>query len=434
MIRSLAGVVAFVVAGLPGSAQLAVADAQAWREDLRFLAREMERTHKNLYHAISREEFAGRVESLDARIPSLERHEVVVELMRIVAAVGDGHTNLNPARDPKIGFHVLPVAFAYFGDALYVRAARERELVGAQVLRIGERDAADLFALVREVTGRDNDYGARFWAQRFLAMPELLHALRITTSPAEVPLTVSGEHGERTVVLRTFDPVVPLEGHAVKDFDRREGWIDLRDLGGRPDPPWIRGASTPYHVERIGELLYVQVNQVGDTGTETFAGFAERLRSEIAATKPAKVALDVRLNQGGDGTLIPPLIRALIQSEEIDRKGRLFAIIGPGTWSAAQMLVDALEKYTNVTFVGEPTGSKGNAYGDSRRIVLPRSGLTVRASIYWWQDWFPTDDRVATMPEIAAPLTFAAYRDGVDPAVEAILAAKPPESPSGKSR
>jgi hypothetical protein len=350
--------------------------------------------------------------------------------MRIVAAVGDGHTNLNPARDPKAGFHVLPVVLAYFADGLYIRAAREseKELVGAKVLRIGDRGAAEAVALVREVTGHDNEYGARFWAPLFLAMPEVLHALRITTSPAEVPLTLSGPAGERRVVLGTFEPVEPLEGLVGKEFDKRPGWVDLRDLGGKPDAPWVRGASTPRHIERIGELLYVQINMIGDTGEESIAEFAGRLRSEIDASKPAKVALDLRLNQGGDGTLIPPLVRALVQSEEIDRKGRLFAITGPGTWSAAQMLVDALEKYTNVTFVGEPTGSRGNAYGDSRKIVLPHSGLTVRASIYWWQDWHPMDDRVATMPEIAAPLTCEAYRDGVDPAIEAILKSKPPES------
>ena len=137
-----------------------------------------------------------------------------------------------------------------------------------------------------------------------------------------------------------------------------------------------------------------------------------------------KVAIDLRLNRGGNNTLIVPLIRALIQSERIDHKDRLFAIIGPATFSAAQMLAGALEKYTNVTFVGEPSGSKGNAYGDSRKITLPNSGMTVRASIYYWQDWHPQDKRDAIVPGIPAPLTFDAYRDNVDPALEAIALIK----------
>jgi hypothetical protein len=44
----------------------------------------------------------------------------------------------------------------------------------------------------------------------------------------------------------------------------------------------------------------------------------------------------------------------------------------------------------------------------------------VRASIYYWQDWHPQDTRDAITPRIPAPLTFEAYRDNVDPAIEAI--------------
>ena len=211
-----------------------------------------------------------------------------------------------------------------------------------------------------------------------------------------------------------------MTGDTATLFNRREGWIDVRDLSGRPDPLWLRGSGDAFHFELAGNLLYVQINRVGDKTDETLAHFAGRVRDEIAATKPEKVAIDLRLNRGGDGTLIVPVIRALIQSMSIDRKGRLFAIIGPATFSAAQMFADALEKYTNVTFVGEPTGSKGNTYGDSRKIVLPNSGITVRASIYYWQDWHPMDRRDATIPQIPAPLTFDAYSNNIDPALEVI--------------
>src|SRR3982751_2960769 len=89
--------------------RLAVIAASLWRDDLHFMVPEMERTHKNLYHATPREEFAARVAALDARIPSLQRHEIIVEMTKIVAAVGDGHTNISPARDAKIGFRTLPI-------------------------------------------------------------------------------------------------------------------------------------------------------------------------------------------------------------------------------------------------------------------------------------------------------------------------------------
>jgi len=273
---------------------------------------------------------------------------------------------------------------------------------------------------VKTMIGCDNDQGARYWAQYLLAMPEVLHALGITRALEDVPMTLVTGHGDENVVLHSFAPVEIMAGDTVTLFARREGWIDVRDRSGRPDPLWLRGMGDAFHFEHAGNLLYVAINRVGNKKDETLARFAQRLRDEIAATKPQRVAIDLRLNRGGNGTLIVPLIRALIRSESIDRKRRLFAIIGPATFSAAQMFADALEEYTNVTFVGEPTGSKGNAYGDSRKIVLPNSGITVRASIYYWQNWHPMDRRDATIPQIPAPLTFDAYRNNIDPALEAI--------------
>ena len=82
---------------------MSAADAQAWRDDLHVMAQAMEKTHKNLYHAISRDGFVAKVDALDARIPTLARHEVIVEMAKIVAAVGDGHTSIYPTRDARSG-------------------------------------------------------------------------------------------------------------------------------------------------------------------------------------------------------------------------------------------------------------------------------------------------------------------------------------------
>lgn len=397
-------------------------EARLWRSDLRVMAAELEKTHRNLYHSISREDFARRVETLHARIPSLARHEIIVALAQIVAAVGDGHTNIYPTRDPAVRFRSLPVSFTYFGDDLRIRAAHEsqRLLVGSRVLTIGDRDVAEADAAVRTMIGHDNEHGARYWSQYLLAIPEVLHALRLTSALDDVPLTVEQDGLVRKVVLHPFEPVEIMAGDTATLFNRRPGWIDARDATGTPDPAWLRRTHERFHFEHLGSLLYVQINQVLDDEHETLAAFAGRLRREIASTRPEKVAIDLRVNRGGNGTLTVPLIRSLVQSEEIDRKGRLFAIIGPATFSAAQMLVDDLERYTNVTFVGEPSGSKGNVYSDSRRITLPGSGLTVRASVYYWQYWHPTDARRATEPHLRAPLTFDAYRANDDPALQVI--------------
>jgi tetratricopeptide (TPR) repeat protein len=91
------------------------------------------------------------------------------------------------------------------------------------------------------------------------------------------------------------------------------------------------------------------------------------------------------------------------------------------------MLVNELERYTNAIFVGEPTGGKPNSYGDSRRITLPNSGITVRVSTLWWQG-DERDRRPWTAPQIAAGLTFEDYRSNNDPALNAALTDVPRKS------
>jgi hypothetical protein len=397
-------------------------EVRAWRADLRYMAAEMERTHRNLYHSVTREQFARLVDALDSRIPLLARHEVIVALAQLVAAVGDGHTNIYPTRDLVVGFHELPVTLTFFGDDLRIRAAHriQQSLVGARVVRIGSMNVSDAYSAVKTMIGRDNEQGARYWAQYLLGIPEVLHALKITPTAADVPLTLMTDAGTESVVLHPFGPVRMMAGDTATLFDRRDEWVDARDQAGQPDPAWLRHTDDLFHFEHVGRVLYVQINQVLDKPTETLARFAGRLHDEVTATRPAKVAIDLRLNRGGNGTLTAPLIRALIQSQNVDVEGRLFAIIGNATFSAAQMLVDELEKYTKVTFVGEPTGSRGNVYSDSRRITLPNSGLTVRVSVYYWQYWHPADQRTATAPQIPAPMTFEAYRANEDPSMTAI--------------
>ena len=80
----------------------------------------------------------------EERVPDLTREQVIVELARIVAAIGDGHTYMN-LRSPEVGFHGLAVRLYVFRDGLYVLAAKSEHsaIVGGRVVRVGSRAADD---------------------------------------------------------------------------------------------------------------------------------------------------------------------------------------------------------------------------------------------------------------------------------------------------
>ncbi len=384
-----------------------------WREDLRFMAQEMPKRHKNLFHTMTREQFESAVKRLDDRIPSLARHEVIVEMARIVAMVGDGHTNIAPTRDPKIGFRTFPIALYQFQDGLFIRAAarEQADIVGARVVKIGNAPVDQAYRSVREMIGRDNEMDVKFFAPFLLVMPEVLHALGFTDDLQSAVFLIKSGGKQRAVILKPSGPAEMMPPDLDVSWLPRRNFVDARDGATQPTPLWLKDPQNRFWFEYLPgqRAVYVQFNQVGNKEEETVEAFAKRLFAFVEANPVERFVLDLRLNRGGSGALNRPLLLAIIKSRKLDQKGRTFTIIGRSTWSAAQGLVNELERYTNTLFVGEPSGGKVNSYGDSSRITLPNSRITVRVPTLWWQG-DERDRRQWTAPQIAADLTFEDYR------------------------
>lgn len=416
----------------PGLAQTAAAPAppreltaEQWREDLRFIAAEMRSRHPNLYHEVSKAEFESAVASLDARIPQLRRNQIIVEMMRIAAMVGDGHTRIEPRKDRAFGFPSLPVKLYWFEDGLFVRAARpdQADLLGARIEAIGGVPVAEAIARAAPLASRENMMGPRLYVPLYLAMPDILQALGLSTDPRRATLTLSKGPKRWTTTLDAGDvsPVWPPDTDI--SLITPEGWVDA--AGGRP-PMWLQ-APLDYH--RLIDLpdrgaLYAQLNMVTNIDGQTLDQFGEKILARSMATNPRVIILDLRLNQGGNGMLRTGLVRSLIKAEDADT--RLAVLTARGTFSASQFILNDLERLTNASLVGEPAGSKPSHYGDAYRSVMPNSGITVRTSIIHWQH--EQDDRKWNSIDVAVPYRFADYAAGRDPVLEAALAERQPKS------
>ena len=393
--------------------------AEKWREDLRYFAERMPATHKNLFHKMSKAEFETEVKQLNDKIPSLAAHEVVVELMRIIAKVGDGHTGAHSASF-LFANGVYPVQFHLFEDGLHIRraAAEHSAINGGKVVKIGDVPAEEAMKRVAEIVWRDNDMGVKDIGPRLLSSPQVLHALRIASSLERVAVTVIKDGKEVTDELKPTG----------KAPDLRTGTTTLPDsrAAGASVPLWLKNPSDNFWYEYSPEqkLMFVQFNAVQNKQGETVEAFFNKVFDFAEKNPVEKLVLDLRMNGGGNNFLNLPLTLRAIRSP-LNQPGKFFVIIGRETFSAAQNTVNELEKYTNAIFVGEPTAATPNHFGDAARITLPNSKLTVQASTLWWQDADPRDRRVWKAPDVAADLTFDAYRQGRDPTMEAILAYKP---------
>jgi tetratricopeptide (TPR) repeat protein len=412
-----------LTSGLPAQTTPAATTPQLtveqWRNDLRYFAEQMPKVHKNLFHTMTQEQFAAAVRKLDEQIPSLNHDEMIVGFARIVAMVRDGHTSLWPTYNPSIGFHLYPLHLYFFKDGLFVRSADPAysSVVGGRVLRIGQLTADQAYARVAEIVNRDNDMTVRNTTAEWLTIPEVLHGLGIISDVNDASFLVDQQGAPVEIHVK------PVAWETAIDAMHQHRWADARDHAANPVPLYLKDPRNNYWFEYLKDsrIVYVQYNAVQNKPEESVADFFKRVFQFVDANPVDKFILDIRLNGGGNGYLNWPLIYDIIRSDKVNQKGKLFAIIGRQTFSAATMCAVYLERHTNTIFVGEPTGGSPNGYGDHAPIVLPNSGIRIFASTLYWQESDPRDQRPWIPPQVAAELTSTDYKANIDPAMNAIL-------------
>lgn len=398
------------LAGLPPPGE--ATREERWRADLDFFLAEVRRLHADPDRVAWSDAFADEVERLKEVVPDLTDLEIAIELFGIVASLGDGHSVLYPISTETVSFPPpLPLQLYWFSDGLHVVAAEPpyERLVGRRVVAIGGRDADAILDELALWIPRDNPQGIEWLGPTLLTGPAFLRTIGLADGLDAATLMVeTADGGSEDVVVRAG-----------------QGVAAPRRLGPPPgaEPPrWLRDVGSNYWVERLHDLdaVYVQFNQVRDAEGESIERFADRVKGELAAGDLRHLILDLRHNNGGNNFLMWPLVRLAIWHEESDPANRVWAIVGRNTFSAAQNLINFLDRETETTFVGEPSSSRPNFVGESTRVELPYSGLRMSISSRWWQDSYPGDDRIWIPVEVPAPLSSDDWLEGRDPAMEAL--------------
>ncbi len=109
---------------------------------------------------------------------------------------------------------------------------------------------------------------------------------------------------------------------------------------------------------------------------------------------------------------------------DLNRKGRLYVLIGPLTFSAAMNNAAQFADETEAILVGETIGERPNSYQEPRQFQLPNSRLIVRVSTLWYA--FRKTGENAIRPDRTIIPTWPQVRAGRDPVLEWVLAQPAP--------
>jgi len=397
---------------------------EGWRTDLQFLVREIKRRGWNLFPRIGTEaEFDAQVKRIHAGIPKLSDAQIAIEMMRLMRKVGDGHSGLLGPTTPRAEWtQTVPVLFYLFEEGLFIVAGdpKHKDLLGSQVMKFGGKTVNEIVETLHAASSEDNKIWIKQIAPYRMRHLPLLHAAGAIPHRDKVELVLRGLDGKDRTVVLTTDTTQPNIWNVKPN---PPAWLNLSQTLGTPVPLYLKNAATPYWFEYLPEskTVYFQFNSVRNDQKESLAAFSERLFKFINDKEVDKLVVDMRWNNGGNTFLLRPLLQGVIKNDKINKRGKLFIIIGRRTYSAAQNAATYFDRDTNAIFVGEPTGSSPNFVGEEDPFVLPYSKILANVSHLYWQSSYPQDQRTWIAPQIYVPPTFAAYRRNGDAALEAIL-------------
>ena len=396
---------------------------EGWRTDLRFLAREIKRRGWNLFPRIGTEaEFDAEVKRINDAIPKLTDPQIEIEMLKLMRRVGDGHSNLFGSSERKEWLETIPVLFYMFEEGLFIISAdpKHKDLLGSQVLKFGGRSVDEIVAAIHSASSEDNKIWIKQIAPYRMRNLPFLHAAGMIPDANKVELNLRGMDGKERAVTLTTDLTQPNIWNTKPNPPE---WVNLPQSLGTTVPLYLKNPGAPYWFEYLpdSKTVYFGFNSVRNDQKESLAAFSERLFKFVNENAVGKLVIDMRWNNGGNTFLLTPLVQGLIKNEKINKRGKLFVIIGRRTFSAAQNAATFFERYTNATFVGEPTGASPNFVGEEDPFVLPYSKIMANVSHLYWQSAFPQDERIWIAPQIYSPPTFEAFRTNRDSALEAIL-------------
>jgi len=366
---------------------------ERWRADLDFLLTTLQSRHPNLYTKVPREQWDQAATALRDNAAALSDTQIAMEIARITAFAGDGHTFINLRTSPL--FTSLPLRVQWFDEGWIVTGAPSDQpaLIGTSVALLDSTPIAEVIEKLRPLVSYENEWWFRVQVLNYLISPEILTNLGVQVNRGS--LAINGESLIPSAVPSlTAGPI----------------------LSQPKFPLWARygGVNYWFHYLPDSRTIYFKYNVCAEMPIVPAARFRADLAAALANNPVDRFIVDVRNNTGGNSAVLARLLPSVPDNI------RRLVITGRQTFSSGVSAAADLSR-AGWTLVGEPTGGKPSSFGEVLPFTLPNSGLRGQYSTRSFTS--PVQARIETLlPDVPAPWTWSAASQELDPFLEAALA------------
>jgi C-terminal processing protease CtpA/Prc len=383
------------------------------KEDIASMVQMLEAVHPNLYHSISKDQFLKKYDSVVNTInDSMTVITAWPKFAFLLGAIDEGHTTaVLPKEILKPDVMFMPVLFKDYRE-------------GAFIVRFHASDSPQLEPgdKVTSINGEASEaimnrflpfFGGLLPWRQLRITSSLQYLLAINGSPGSYNLKFISNGKEKEILLNAapkasidnwqlaahrkasqFEPyrfsmlqeqIAYLDFKLMTDYSRFSNFvdsvfslmkqitvkgliIDLRQNGG--------GNSA------LGDKL---LQSITDKKYRMSAGFKWKIsqirKDQYKASGEADQSmrnsgLEKNYLKGKNGTVIERIFDERTPPHSADYfNGKVCFLIGPGTFSSANMLANAAVDYKLAYLVGEPTGEAPNHFGEVLTLKLSHTGI-----------------------------------------------------------
>ena len=373
-----------------------------WKEDITYLGTNLPKKHINLFFKIKPQDFNDSIAKLQQDVDKLDSNEIQVRLMSIIASVGNAHTDIT---NFPSNFQ-YPLNMEWFKEGLFVVGVSSKydNALGCRVKEINGVPIENIINEVNTLVPHENEFLLKWKSPILLTDPKVLRHFGITKE-------VSKNQNIVVTLIDQDNKEIKIDMLPEKNSDTKWAY-SLDKIKNKPLYLSSKeGADLKY--DENDKIIYYRFDNTSQYPTSKQLSL---LKTMLEEKKAAKLVIDIRNNEGGMYLGNSELVNMIIKSSYFNTKGRLFVVTGIRTFSSGLLYALEFKNRTNAIFYGEPTGSKPSHYGNTGKLVLPNSKLTITYAT----KYFDEGNGDALVPDNIVEGSIKDYLNGIDLVVEKI--------------